>query len=181
MNIALRLLVALMVALAVAACSSTQEAPTTDDDAPVVDQSDNDVTTTPLGPDPQDFTDSANLDNPDSILHVRNAVIYFDFDQSTVKAEYRPVVAAHAEYLAAHPNARVTLEGHADERGSREYNLGLGERRGNSVMGLLSAQGARGDQQNVVSYGEERPECRVSDEDCWGQNRRVWIVYTDRG
>jgi peptidoglycan-associated lipoprotein len=72
----------------------------------------------------------------------------------------------------------MTLEGHADERGTREYNLGLGERRGNAVSGLMSAQGARGDQLSVVSYGEERPTCRVSTEDCWAMNRRVEIVYT---
>ena len=74
----------------------------------------------------------------------------------------------------------MTLEGHADERGTREYNLGLGERRGNAVVGLLSAGGGMGSQQNVVSYGEERPVCRVSDENCWWQNRRVEIVYTAR-
>ncbi|MDX1557023.1 MAG: OmpA family protein, partial [Xanthomonadales bacterium] len=83
-------------------------------------------------------------------------------------------------YLASSSSARTTLEGHADERGTREYNLGLGERRGNAVSGLLSAQGARGSQVAVVSYGEERPVCRVSDENCWGQNRRVEIVYTAR-
>ena len=107
-------------------------------------------------------------------------VVYFDFDKSAVKPEYRGIVSAHAAYLAAHSSGRVTLEGHADERGTREYNLGLGERRGNSAMGLMSAQGARGSQTVVVSYGEERPNCRVSDEDCWWQNRRVEIVYTAR-
>ena len=72
----------------------------------------------------------------------------------------------------------MTLEGHADERGTREYNLGLGERRGNAVDGLMSAQGARANQLTVVSYGEERPVCRVSDDECWAKNRRVEIVYT---
>mgnify|MGYP000228783858 CR=1 FL=1 len=92
----------------------------------------------------------------------------------------RGIVQAHAAYLAAHTTARVTLEGHADERGTREYNLGLGERRGNAVSGLASAQGGRSGQLAVVSYGEERPTCRVSDEDCWAMNRRVEIVYTAR-
>jgi peptidoglycan-associated lipoprotein len=107
-------------------------------------------------------------------------VVYFDYDKSAIRPEYRGIVSAHAAYTAAHSSARVTLEGHADERGSREYNLGLGERRGNAVMGLMSAQGSRGNQLNVVSYGEERPVCRVSDDACWGQNRRVEIVYTAR-
>ena len=74
----------------------------------------------------------------------------------------------------------MTLEGHADERGTREYNLGLGERRGNAISGLLSAAGAMGSQLDTVSYGEELPVCRVSDENCWWQNRRVEIVYTAR-
>ena len=72
----------------------------------------------------------------------------------------------------------MTLEGHADERGTRVDTLGLGERRGNAVSGLMSAQGTRGKQLSVVSYGEERPTCRVSDEECWSLNRRVEIVYT---
>jgi peptidoglycan-associated lipoprotein len=133
---------------------------------------------TSAAPDPRDFTDARNFDNNESLLSKR--VIYFDFDKSNVKAEFRDIVAAHAAYLAAHGTARVTLEGHADERGTREYNLGLGERRGNSVTGLLSAGGGSGGQLEVVSYGEERPVCRVSDEDCWWQNRRVEIIYTAR-
>ena len=129
-------------------------------------------------PDPRDYTDARNFDNPESLLSKR--VIYFDFDKSTVRPEYRGIVSAHAAYAAANSTARLTLEGHADERGTREYNLGLGERRGNAVMGLMSAQGARGNQLTVVSYGEERPTCRVSEEDCWAMNRRVEIVYTAR-
>ena len=90
-------------------------------------------------PDPRDYTDPRNFDNPESLLSKR--VIYFDFDKSTVRPEFRDLISAHAAYMAANGSARVTLEGHADERGTREYNLGLGERRGNAVSGLLSAQG----------------------------------------
>jgi peptidoglycan-associated lipoprotein len=72
----------------------------------------------------------------------------------------------------------MTLEGNADERGSREYNLGLGERRGNAVSSALQANGGSGSQITVVSYGEERPTCTASSEDCWAKNRRVEIVYT---
>jgi len=176
MNIALRLTLALLVAVAVAACKTTE---------PVVETTPEPTPTTTPEPvvtapalDARDFTDARNFDNPESLLSKR--VIYFDFDKSDIKAEFRGIVSAHAAYLAAHSSARVTLEGHADERGTREYNLGLGERRGNSVVGVLSAGGASGSQQNVVSYGEERPVCRVSNEDCWWQNRRVEIVYTAR-
>jgi len=164
---------AIMIAMTVAACQPkpkpTEPAPVTEPAKPVV---------TEAALDPSDYTDARNFDNPQSLLSKR--VVYFDFDKSTVRPEFRGIVSAHAAYTAAHSSARVTLEGHADERGTREYNLGLGERRGNAVMGLMSAQGSRGDQLNVVSYGEERPVCRVSDETCWGQNRRVEIVYTAR-
>lgn len=175
MNNALRLLLALTVAFAVSACrKDTQE--DTETTPEVVDSTPS--VTTDAAPDPRDYSDARNFDNPESLLSKR--VVYFDFDKSEVKPEYRSIVAAHASYAAAHTSARITLEGHADERGTREYNLGLGERRGNAVNGVMSAGGARGDQLNVVSYGEERPICRVSDEDCWGQNRRVEIVYTAR-
>ncbi len=127
---------------------------------------------------PRDYTDPRNLDNADSLLSER--VIYFEFDRSNVRANFRPVIEAHAEYLRANPSARVLLEGHADERGSREYNLGLGERRGNSVQDLLRANNVPSGQVEVVSYGEERPVCRESNEDCWQRNRRVEIVYTAR-
>ncbi len=172
MKTAWRLTFAIIIALALAACQTTPETDTTPTDT---DTTTPDVDTS-AAPDPHDYTDSRNFDNPESLLSKR--VIYFDFDKSTVRSEYRGIVSAHAAYAAAHTSARVTLEGHADERGTREYNLGLAERRGNAVMGLMSAQGAKGSQLVVVSYGEERPTCRVSDEDCWAQNRRVEIVYT---
>ena len=128
--------------------------------------------------DPRDFTDPRNLDNPDSLLSQRT--IFFEFDRSNVRAQYRPIVDAHAAYIRANPTARVILEGHTDERGSREYNLGLGERRGNSVEELLRAAGVAARQIEVVSFGEERPVCRESNEDCWQRNRRTEIVYTAR-
>jgi peptidoglycan-associated lipoprotein len=176
MNTTWRLLLALVIAVAISACKTTEPEETTTeptDTAPVVEEA-----TTMAAPDPRDFTDARNFDNSESLLSKR--VIYFDFDKSEVKSEYRAIVAAHASYASAHGSARVTLEGHADERGTREYNLGLGERRGNAISGLLSAAGAMGNQLDTVSYGEERPVCRVSDENCWWQNRRVEIVYTAR-
>jgi peptidoglycan-associated lipoprotein len=163
-----------MIAMALVACKSAPKA------EPTTDQTPDSTTTTTVDTagavNPVDYTDARNFDNPESLLSKR--FIYFDFDKSTVRPEYRNIVSAHADYLAAHSSARVTLESHADERGTREYNLGLGERRGNAVFGLMSAQGARADQLTVVSYGEERPMCRISEESCWSQNRRVEIVYT---
>jgi len=176
MNTVVRIMMAVLIAMAISACQPkpkpTEPAPAAQPAAPPP------VVVTEAAPDPRDYTDARNFDNPESLLSKR--VIYFDFDKSSVRPEFRGIVSAHAAYLAAHSSARVTLEGHADERGSREYNLGLGERRGNAVLGLASAQGARGDQLVVVSYGEERPTCRVSDEECWSLNRRVEVVYTSR-
>lgn len=106
--------------------------------------------------------------------------VLFDFDKDVVRPEFQAIVACHAKYLQDRPEARVTLEGNADERGSREYNLALGERRGNAVMGALQAAGGSAGQITVVSYGEERPVCTESTESCWQQNRRVEIVYTAR-
>jgi len=106
---------------------------------------------------------------------LRQRVVYFDFDQDTLKPEFQATIACHAKYLRDRPQSRMTLEGNADERGTREYNLGLGERRGNAVSAALG--GAPG-QTSVVSYGEEKPVCLDTNEDCWAKNRRVEIVYT---
>jgi len=103
--------------------------------------------------------------------------VYFDFDSSEIKGEGTDIVAAHAKYLASHSSARVRLEGHTDERGSREYNIGLGERRAQSVRRALLLQGAADTQISTVSYGEERPAVAGHDEAAWAKNRRVEIVY----
>ncbi len=115
------------------------------------------------------------LENPNSLLATR--VIYFDFDQSTVRADYLDVISAHADYLAANPQVVVRLEGHADERGTREYNLGLGENRANAVRSLMMAQGVSDNQLVVVSYGEERPTTYEHNEEAWALNRRVELIY----
>ncbi len=109
---------------------------------------------------------------------LRQRVVYFDLDQDALKPEFQAIVGCHAKYLRDRPSSRMNLEGNADERGSREYNLGLGERRGNAVSSAVQAQGGSGSQVTVVSYGEERPTCTDSNEDCWARNRRVEIVYT---
>ncbi len=104
-------------------------------------------------------------------------VIYFDFDSAEIRDDSQTIVAAHARYLASNPAVRVRLEGHADERGSREYNIGLGERRGQTVRRALLLQGVAEVQLSTVSYGEERPAAAGSDEQAYSLNRRVEIVY----
>lgn len=115
------------------------------------------------------------LDDPNSLLATR--VIYFDFDKSDIRSDVRDVIQAHAEYLASHSNVMITLEGHADERGTREYNIALGERRANAVQRMLTLQGASAGQIRVVSYGEERPAALGHDEDAWALNRRAEFIY----
>jgi peptidoglycan-associated lipoprotein len=105
-------------------------------------------------------------------------VIYFDYDQDLLQPEYQAVVACHAKYLRDRQGAQLSLEGHADERGTREYNLGLGERRSNAVASAFSASGADANRVNPVSYGEERPLCLDTTDSCWSKNRRVEIVYS---
>lgn len=106
-------------------------------------------------------------------------VIYFDFDQSDLRTEYSDLLARHAASLSNNRRSSVRLEGHTDERGSREYNIGLGERRSQSVRRLLLIQGASADQISTVSFGEERPAAFGSDEDSHQLNRRVEITYTN--
>jgi len=103
--------------------------------------------------------------------------IYFDFDSSEIRGEGADIVAAHAKYLSKNTGLKVRLEGHTDERGSREYNIGLGERRSQAVRRALLLQGAGESQLSTVSYGEERPAAAGSDEAAWTKNRRVEIVY----
>ena len=104
-------------------------------------------------------------------------IVYFDFDSAEIRADSQSVVAAHARYLAGAPAQKVRLEGHADERGSREYNIGLGERRAQAVRRALLLQGVAEVQLSTVSYGEERPAVAGSDEQAYAANRRVEIVY----
>ena len=118
---------------------------------------------------------AAALDDPDSPLSVR--VIYFDYDSSTISAEFRETIAAHAAYLASNSSTGVTLEGHADERGTREYNLALGERRALAVRRQLVLLGASAGQVKAVSYGEEQPVVEGHDDESYALNRRVELLY----
>ncbi|HMA98093.1 MAG TPA: peptidoglycan-associated lipoprotein Pal [Wenzhouxiangella sp.] len=175
MKTAIRFIALVMLAAFLAACArDVREEPTAPEPPPPRPAPVEEVDRV----DPRDFTDARNLDNPDSLLSQRT--IYFEFDRSNVRPQFRPIIDAHAAYIQANPSARVILEGHADERGSREYNLGLGEQRGSAVEDLLRAVGVSASQMEVVSYGEERPVCRDSSDDCWQRNRRAEIVYTAR-
>ncbi|KGK57917.1 peptidoglycan-associated lipoprotein [Xanthomonas arboricola] len=129
----------------------------------------------PTGPATSGLYGPGDLDT-DACL--RQRVVYFDLDQDSLKPEFQAIMACHAKYLRDRPSSRITLQGNADERGSREYNMGLGERRGNAVSSALQAAGGSASQLTVVSYGEERPVCTETSESCWSQNRRVEIVYT---
>ena len=104
-------------------------------------------------------------------------VVYFDFDSSNLTPEAQRVVEAHAQYLTSNPGMAVVLEGHADERGTREYNLALGERRSNAVSQIFQAMGVAPDAIRTISYGEERPISMGQDESAWSLNRRVEILY----
>jgi peptidoglycan-associated lipoprotein len=110
-------------------------------------------------------------------LRQTGMIVYFDYDRAEIKPEYVPIIAAHAKYLNGNANRRVRLEGHSDERGSREYNIGLGERRAQAVRRALMLQGVNDTQITTVSYGEERPAVAGSDESAYSRNRRVELVY----
>jgi len=103
--------------------------------------------------------------------------VYFAFDSSAIDDESRAIVEAHAAHLAANKSIKVVFEGHADERGSREYNLALGERRSQAVERMVKLLGVGADRIKVVSYGEEKPLCQEHNESCWAQNRRVELIY----
>lgn len=118
------------------------------------------------------------LDDPNSLLAKRT--IYFNFDESVILESDKPILEAHAEYLSQNPGAAVTLEGHTDERGTREYNLALGERRAISARQFMSLLGASGQQMRTLSYGEERPAALGDNEEAWALNRRVVIIYRSR-
>jgi peptidoglycan-associated lipoprotein len=126
-------------------------------------------------PAPEPVVEVDPLNDPSSILANRSA--YFPFDVSAVQEADKPMLEAHGQYLSEHPDRKVRVEGNCDERGSKEYNLGLGERRADSVKKMLMLSGAKASQIETVSYGEEKPRCTEHNEACWKQNRRSDIKY----
>jgi peptidoglycan-associated lipoprotein len=177
MNTTMRVLVLALTVAGLAACAKKQIIEpvdnTTRDEVPM--QTD----TTPMADADEGF--KVGLSDPRSAACLKQRSVGFDFDQAVIRPDFQATITCHAKYLSFHPGARLTLEGHADERGSREYNLGLGERRGNAVSDLLQANRASASQLAVTSYGEERPTCSESSEGCWANNRRVELVYTSEG
>lgn len=168
------ILLAIVVTVALAACSST---PTSESGAAVEDRTPGaggkgtttqPITTTTIPGD--------ELKNPSSPLAKRS--VYFDFDRDDIKEEYRPMLEAHAHYLAQHPDKKMLIQGNADDRGSREYNIGLGQRRADAVKRTLVLMGASETQIESVSLGEEKPRCTEQTEECWAQNRRADLLYT---
>ena len=115
------------------------------------------------------------INDGNSVLAGR--IIYFDFDSSKVASDYVELVKHHGKYLSANPNASIRLEGHTDERGTREYNVALGDRRAQAAKRLIMFQGASSDQVTIVSYGEEKPASLGHDESAWHLNRRAELVY----
>ena len=102
---------------------------------------------------------------------------YFDYDKYDIRSDSQQALTADAEFLKAHPNMKFTIEGHCDERGSTEYNLGLGDNRANSAKQFLVQQGVTADRIRTISYGKEKPFCTESTEECWQQNRRAHLVF----
>ena len=155
-----------------AACSSTpiKEAPTKVDDKstlPPPGPATRPATQAPVAVDP--------LKDPNNILSKRS--IFFDFDEYVVKDEFKPLVQAHAKYLTQNNSAKMTVQGNTDERGSREYNIALGQRRADAVKKALTILGAGDRQIETVSFGEEKPKAAGHDEASWAQNRRGDMVY----
>jgi len=137
------------------------------------------VDTAPIAtvqPDRFDPTSIAALKDPRSPLSKRS--VYFDYDSYVVKNEFQAMLAAHGKFLSANSKMKMLIQGNADERGSREYNLALGQKRAEAVRKALVLLGAREDQLEAVSLGEEKPACSESSEECWGKNRRGDMLYS---
>lgn len=175
------LLVLCMAGLLLGGCASQEPADSGPDMAPIEQAPDTSAaaeeTMAPAGPVVENGKIVIPMDDSGSMTEMLNGIFYFDFDQAIVKRTGHEELDKHASVLAGDRYLRVRLEGHADERGTREYNLALGERRANAVSAYLVAQGASRSQIEVISYGEEKPANAGHDESAWGQNRRVEIVY----
>ena len=178
-----RILTAVLATAILAACSSTptkeQEGAAVEDRGGVTSQQPvtkppvaTGPSTTPL--DPKGVSGNP-LKDPSNVLSKRS--IYFELDSNIVKEEFKPLVAAHARYLQQNRGQKMTLQGNADERGSREYNLALGQRRADAVKQMMTLLGAQSEQIETVSFGEEKPRSTGHDEASWSENRRADLAY----
>lgn len=133
------------------------------------------TTTAPVTSETIDPYSLAALKDPKSAVYKRS--VFFDYDQYVIKDEFKPLIEAHAQFLVKNPKLRMLIQGNADERGSREYNLSLGQKRAEAIKKALALLGAREDQLESVSLGEEKPRCTEQTEECWAQNRRGDMLY----
>jgi peptidoglycan-associated lipoprotein len=170
-----KLLITATLAVLLAGCASEPKAPP----APVEDRA---APTAPVPPPPPSTAPTTQapiagnpLRDPNNILSKRS--VYFDYDSFVVKEEFRPLVTAHARYLSANHGAHITIQGNADERGSSEYNLALGQKRADAVKRTLSLLGVPDAQVETISFGKEKPKNPGHDEAAWAENRRADIVY----
>jgi peptidoglycan-associated lipoprotein len=180
-----RLILAVALSAMLAACGSS---PTKEQEGAAVEDRSGATTassqqqkpqTQPTGPTSKPLEPSSMsgnpLKDPSNILSKRS--VYFELDSNVVKEEFKPVVAAHARYLQQNRGVKMTVQGNADERGSREYNLALGQRRADAVKQAMQLLGAQPDQIESVSFGEEKPKATGHDEASWSENRRVDLAY----
>ena len=167
MNNTTRVLLAASIVLALGACSKK-----------VKEETEVAETTTPATTVPAETTGRYSPADLDSDSCLRQRTVYFDFDQDTLRPEFQAVMSCHAKYLNDRSESRITLEGNADERGTREYNLALGDRRSNAVKNHLAAQGVSAERISTLSYGKERPEVQGSDDESYSQNRRGVTVVS---
>jgi peptidoglycan-associated lipoprotein len=157
-----------------AACSSQPPAPE-QQAAPVTSGTPSAATPAPVTEGAIDSTTIAALTNPKSAVYARD--VYFDYDQFSIKDQFKPLIEAHAKLLTKNPAVKVMIQGNADERGSREYNLALGQKRAEAVKQSLLLLGATDNQVEAVSLGKEKPVCTEHSEDCWAKNRRAHLLY----
>ncbi len=146
---------------------------TTDGTGSIVEE-DSGVSTTPIVV--EDMTAEELLEQSGTVL--ANRTIYFEFDSAKLSDESLDILEVHGSFIAENGNVQVRLEGHTDERGSREYNIALGDRRAQTVRRVLLIQGSSADQIDTVSYGEEQPAVSGHTEEAWAKNRRVELIYT---
>jgi len=163
-----KLLLPSLLILALAACDTTKDQAATTDDATTKNQH----TATNVKP-----VDTKPLGSSGLPSDLANKSVFFDYDSYVIRTDGRPVIDSHARFLAQQPARKVTIQGNADERGSREYNLALGQKRAEAVRRALKLQGVSDAQMEAVSLGKEQPRCTASTEACWAENRRGDFVY----
>ncbi len=167
-----QLVIPALIALFIAGCSSTPSGP--EQNAAPVESGGRVTTVDTASPDgsrlPRELTD------PKSILSKRS--VYFDYDKFEVKSEYKDLVTAHARFLANNRQFKMLVQGNTDDRGSREYNLALGQKRADAIKNMLTMLGAREEQVESVSLGEEKPKNNGQNEAAWAENRRGDMLYS---